>query len=174
VFPVSFNGRRRGRRVLVPAFLTLLAVSLLKTTAAVAQDATGPQQAKPGTQSLPPINVSGPQPVQRTTVKPRPGGAATAVRVPRRQPQPSLQPRPSPPTQPLAGIPMTPLNDVPQSATRLGLPVIQTPASVEIVTQRTIQEQGYRSTTDTAQGGPDRRTSHLAGWIPPVWRKSSS
>jgi iron complex outermembrane recepter protein len=47
---------------------------------------------------------------------------------------------------------MTPLNDVPQSATRLGLPVIQTPASVEIVTQQTIQEQGYRTTTDTAQG----------------------
>ena len=33
-----------------------------------------------------------------------------------------------------------------------GCPVIQTPASVEIVTQRTIQEQGYRTTTDTAQG----------------------
>jgi iron complex outermembrane recepter protein len=47
---------------------------------------------------------------------------------------------------------MTPLNNVPQSATRLGLPVIQTPASVEVVTERTIQEQGYRTTTDTAQG----------------------
>jgi len=47
---------------------------------------------------------------------------------------------------------MTPLNTVPQSATRLGLPVIQTPASVEIVNQQTIQEQGYHTTTDTAQG----------------------
>jgi hypothetical protein len=47
---------------------------------------------------------------------------------------------------------MTPLNNVPQSATRLGLPVIQTPASVDVVTQQTIQKQGYRTTTDTAQG----------------------
>jgi iron complex outermembrane recepter protein len=47
---------------------------------------------------------------------------------------------------------MTPLNDVPQSATRLGLPVIATPASVDVVTQQTMQEQGYHSTTDTAQG----------------------
>ena len=47
---------------------------------------------------------------------------------------------------------MTPLNTVTQSATRLGLPIIQTPASVEVVDQRTIQEQGYRTTTETAQG----------------------
>jgi iron complex outermembrane recepter protein len=47
---------------------------------------------------------------------------------------------------------MTPLNTVTQSATRLGLPVIQTPASVDVVTQQTMQEQGYRTTTDTAQG----------------------
>jgi iron complex outermembrane recepter protein len=47
---------------------------------------------------------------------------------------------------------MTPLNIVTQSATRLGLPVIQTPASVEVVDQRTIRNQGYRTTTDTAQG----------------------
>ena len=47
---------------------------------------------------------------------------------------------------------MTPLNAVPQSATRLGLPVIETPASVEIVDRKTIQDQGYRTTTETAQG----------------------
>jgi iron complex outermembrane recepter protein len=55
-------------------------------------------------------------------------------------------------SSPLAGIPMTPLNIVTQSATRLGLPVIQTPASVDVVDQRTIRDQGYRTTTDTAQG----------------------
>src|SRR4029077_8225504 len=43
-------------------------------------------------------------------------------------------------------------NTVTQSATRLGLPVVETPASVEVVNQQTIQEQGYRTTTDTAQG----------------------
>jgi len=47
---------------------------------------------------------------------------------------------------------MTPLNVVPQSATRLGLPVIQTPASVEVVDRKVIEEQGYRTTTETAQG----------------------
>lgn len=47
---------------------------------------------------------------------------------------------------------MTPLNIVTQSATRLGLPVIQTPASVDVVDRRTIADQGYRTTTDTAQG----------------------
>ena len=58
---------------------------------------------------------------------------------------------------------MTPLNDVPQSATRLGLPVIQTPASVEVVTERTIQEQGYRTTTDTAQGAVGVLSGDSAG-----------
>jgi iron complex outermembrane receptor protein len=58
---------------------------------------------------------------------------------------------------------MTPLNIVPQSATRLGLPVIQTPASVEVVTERTIQEQGYRTTTDTAQGAVGVLSGDSAG-----------
>ena len=47
---------------------------------------------------------------------------------------------------------MTPLNAVAATASRLGLPVIETPASVDIVTRQTMQEQGYRTTTDTAQG----------------------
>lgn len=54
--------------------------------------------------------------------------------------------------QRLAGVPMTPLNTVATSASRLNLPILQTPASVDIVTAQTIQEQGYRTTTDTAQG----------------------
>jgi len=47
---------------------------------------------------------------------------------------------------------MTPLNSVATSASRLGLPVIETPASADIVDKQTIQDQGYRTTTDTAQG----------------------
>ena len=47
---------------------------------------------------------------------------------------------------------MTPLNAVATSASRLGLPVIETPASVDVVTTQTMQDQGYRTTTDTAQG----------------------
>jgi iron complex outermembrane recepter protein len=153
VFPVSFNSRRRGRCLLVAAFSTVLATLILKTTAAAAQNAAGPQQAKPA-QPLPQISVSGRRPVQRGPIKRHPTGMATAVPANTNQP---------PPAQPLAGIPMTPLNDVPQSATRLGLPVIQTPASVEVVTERTIQEQGYRTTTDTAQGAVGVLSGDSAG-----------
>ena len=47
---------------------------------------------------------------------------------------------------------MTPLNAVATSASRLGLPVLQTPASVEIVTQQTMQDQGYRTSAEIANG----------------------
>ena len=48
----------------------------------------------------------------------------------------------------------TPLNSnvVATSASRLGLTAFEMPASVEIVDQQTMQEQGYRTTTETAQG----------------------
>ena len=48
----------------------------------------------------------------------------------------------------------TPLNGnlVATSATRLGLTVHETPASVDIVTQQQMREQGYRTTTETAIG----------------------
>ena len=47
---------------------------------------------------------------------------------------------------------MTPLNGVAPSASRLNLPVLETPASVDIVTQQTMQEQGYRTTSEIAKG----------------------
>ncbi len=47
---------------------------------------------------------------------------------------------------------MTPLNAVAGSASRLGLPVLETPASVEIVTQQTMQDQGYRTSAEVAKG----------------------
>ena len=99
VFPVSFNGRRRGRCVLVPVFSTLLAAFILKTTAAAAQNAAGPQQVKPGSQPLPQISVSGQRPVQRPAIKRRPTGRTAAP-----APAPTNQPPPSAP--PLAGIPI--------------------------------------------------------------------
>ena len=59
-------------------------------------------------------------------------------------------PGPSNATEP----PRTPLNSnvVATGASRLGLTAFEMPASVEIVDQRTMQEQGYRTTTETAQG----------------------
>ena len=47
---------------------------------------------------------------------------------------------------------MTPLNSVASSSTRLGLPVLQTPASVDVITQQTMQDQGYRTSSEIAKG----------------------
>ncbi|MGB6341807.1 MAG: TonB-dependent receptor, partial [Xanthobacteraceae bacterium] len=99
---------------------------------------------------LPQISVSGRRPIKRGKVKnPQPQAAPSA---------PNTDAGPSAPNPgagsatALSGIPATPLNGVATSASRLGLPVVETPASVDIVTAQTIQEQGYRTTADTAQG----------------------
>ena len=59
----------------------------------------------------------------------------------------------------------TPLNGnlVATSASRLGLTVHETPASVEIVTQQQMREQGYRTTTETAQGAVGVLAADLGG-----------
>ena len=138
---VSFAGCNRGRDFLAPSISVLLA-AMLKATAASAQTVSLPQQVEAAQPPLPAIRVVGRRATQRGPVrKPRPDAAP---------PLPSDNKQM--PSLPLAGIPMTPLNAVPQSATRLGLPVIETPASVEVVEQKTIQDQGYRTTTETAQG----------------------
>jgi iron complex outermembrane receptor protein len=138
---VGFS-RRRGRYRLRPAFATLLAAAIIKTTAAAAQSSEPTQQVEPTKPALPQIRVTGRRAAQRGAVsKPKPAPATPGV--PENKPTPAW---------PLAGVPMTPLNIVPQSATRLGLPVILTPASVEVVDRTVIEEQGYRTTTETAQG----------------------
>ena len=93
---------------------------------------------------LPPISVSGKRKEKHAVKNTQPATAA---------------PTPNAPTGAACatgtgpgGIPATSLNTVAPSASRLGLPVIETPASVDIVTARTIADQGYRTTTDTAQG----------------------
>jgi iron complex outermembrane receptor protein len=59
----------------------------------------------------------------------------------------------------------TPLNGnaVATSASRLGLTVRQTPATVEVVDQQTMREQGYRTTTETAQGAVGVLSGDSAG-----------
>ncbi len=64
---------------------------------------------------------------------------------------------PEPPATPLNG------NVVAASATRLGLTVHETPASVDIVTQQQMQEQGYRTTTEAAQGAVGVLSGDLGG-----------
>jgi len=59
----------------------------------------------------------------------------------------------------------TPLNTngVATSASRLGLTVFETPASVEIVDQQKMQQEGYRTTTETAQGAVGVISGDAAG-----------
>ncbi|HEU5273002.1 MAG TPA: TonB-dependent receptor plug domain-containing protein, partial [Xanthobacteraceae bacterium] len=61
-------------------------------------------------------------------------------------------PAPAPPAGPVEAT--TPLNTgtVASSASRLGLTARETPATVEVVDQQTMREQGYRTTAETANG----------------------
>ena len=164
MFPVFFSGRKCGRHPLLRSVFisiwtiadTALAGSVgAQTATSVAQ--TAQAQATQDQKNLPPIRVSGNKPKSRGNVrKPYPGAQVHAAPNPVRTPPiPGNVTGPIPNnsvTNPLSGIPATPLNAVATSASRLGLPVIETPASVDIVTAQTIQDQGYRTTTDTAQG----------------------
>ncbi|MGC2077652.1 MAG: TonB-dependent receptor [Xanthobacteraceae bacterium] len=165
MLPVFFWGRKCGRRSLLRLVVTFIwaiagaavAVPAAAQTATPATAQTTQAQAAQDQNSLPPIRVSGNRPKHPGNVrKPYPGAqvhpAPNPVRTP---PIPGNVSGPIPNslvTNPLSGIPATPLNAVAQSASRLGLPVIETPASVDVVTAQTIQDQGYRTTTDTAQG----------------------
>jgi iron complex outermembrane recepter protein len=150
--PVINSGRRCGR---VPAFRfllisssTLTAVAFLAAAPGAAQTASPPNQPANAQSQTPPVTVEAPRRTPKTTGrKPSAHGAPSG-------PTPTAAPAvaPPPPSETFAGIPMTPLNAVAGSATRLGLTVQQTPASVDIVTQQTIQEQGYRTSAEVAKG----------------------
>jgi iron complex outermembrane receptor protein len=159
VLPVSLLDRTYGLRWLLPSVLTsILAIvgatlgvrAAAQTATPVAQ--TTQAQATPDRKMLPPIRVSGNRPKHRGKVRnPYRGAEAPTAPNPVRTPPIPGNVAGSNPSA-LTGIPITPLNAVAQSASRLGLPVIETPASVDVVTAQTIQTQGYRTTTDTAQG----------------------
>ncbi|MCA1435248.1 TonB-dependent receptor [Bradyrhizobium sp. BRP20] len=129
----------RPRRVLlVSAAFTSFAA--LGPPAALAQQAREP---------LPPIEVSPAQ--ARKPAKPAAGTAQSARRAAARRPAAvSAAPRPVTPDS----TPQTPLNSnaVAESASRLGLTVRQTPATVEVVSAETMREQGYRTVSEVAQG----------------------
>jgi iron complex outermembrane recepter protein len=122
-------------------------------------------------QSSSPQNPTVLQPVVVSPSKPRsaaathgnetPGTPKRAARTPRQSqanPKPTQQPATSEATP-------TPLNGnvVATSATRLGLTVHETPASVDIVTQQQMQEQGYRTTTEAAIGAVGVLAGDLGG-----------
>jgi iron complex outermembrane receptor protein len=62
-------------------------------------------------------------------------------------------------------LPATPLNGnaVAASATRLGLPAREVPATVEVVGRETIREQGYRTTTETVPSASGVLSGDAAG-----------
>jgi iron complex outermembrane receptor protein len=149
MLPVIDSGRRRGRTTALRSLListsALTAVALLATGPGRAQTAPPPAQVAQNQGNLPQVQIEAPRKKPQARAK-KPGGQLSTTTAP---PSPGEGPSNN---QALAGIPMTPLNGVAATASRLGLPVIETPASVDIVTRQTMQEQGYRTTTDTAQG----------------------
>jgi iron complex outermembrane receptor protein len=86
------------------------------------------------------------------TVAPRGQPAQRSGPGPRSEPSPD--PSVGQPTLVQPGTAKTPLNTgaVAASASRLGLTVRETPATVEVIDQQTIREQGYRTTAETANG----------------------
>jgi iron complex outermembrane receptor protein len=136
-----------------------LAILLLVGAEMPASAQTSPEDG-PGPGTLKPVIVSPPKPKPAAGVadtesvgkRVRPGAARRAKK-----------PAPQPPVSEQAA--RTPLNTnvVATSASRLGLTVRETPASVEVVDQQRMQEQGYRTTTETAQGAVGVLSGDAAG-----------
>ena len=129
----------RPRRVLL-ASAALTSLAVLDLPAALAQQVREP---------LPPVEVS---PAQSRKPARSTGREAQSPRraAARRPAAASTAPKP---VAPAATAP-TPLNSnaVAESASRLGLTVRQTPATVEVISAATMREQGYRTVSDVAQG----------------------
>ncbi|WP_187436924.1 TonB-dependent receptor [Bradyrhizobium rifense] len=124
----------------------LLASAALTPFVAIDMPAALAQQAR---EPLPAVEVSPPQ--SRKQAKPAGRDAASARRTAaRRAAAAAAAPKP---VVPNAAAP-TPLNSnaVAESASRLGLTVRETPATVEVISAETIREQGYRTVSDVAQG----------------------
>ena len=125
------------------AFLT----TCLAISPGAAQTAPPGEQTKPHHGALPPIEVSGHRP--KHPAKLRRAGKPAPTPGPQGEGPSSAASGPAP----LGAPGIAPLDaTVAGSASRLGLSVFQTPATVEVVHQQTMQEQGYRTTTEIAKG----------------------
>lgn len=124
----------------------LLASAALTSFVAIHTPAASAQQAR---EPLPPVEVSPPQ--SRKQAKPAGREAASARRTAARRSAAAAAA--SKPVVPNAVAP-TPLNSnaVAESASRLGLTVRETPATVEVISAETMRERGYRTVSDVAQG----------------------
>jgi hypothetical protein len=139
-----------------------------------------PSGTPPANPNLPPVTVekpatrvrraapAKPTPQAPPTVVSRPGPTPRVAQRPGQVPVPAQAPI-APPTQSLfgslipagaisvsnvpqvaPGVPSPNLNAIATSATRLDLPVRETPASVDVITQQTMQDQRYRTNVDAA------------------------
>ena len=161
-----------GSRYPAPRLLLIPIAAILATAAAtptaVTAAAQTPTQAGQQTgeaKSLPPIRVEAPKKRSRPPTR---GGDRAATAGPAASPaQPDQQPAPDAAAGggPAPAQTPTPLNGnaVAASATRLGLPVRETPATVEVVDRQAMVEQGYRTTTETAQGAVGVLSGDSAG-----------
>ncbi|MBR0714737.1 TonB-dependent siderophore receptor [Bradyrhizobium liaoningense] len=126
----------------------LLASGVLSSFAAIDISAVFAQQAGPREQ-LPPVEIA-PRPDQKRKQARPAGRAERGARraAAHRTASPATAPKPG--DQPA----QTPLNTnvVAESASRLGLTVHEIPATVEVISAETMREQGYRTTSEVAQG----------------------
>jgi iron complex outermembrane receptor protein len=100
---------------------------------------------------LPPVEVSPAQ--SRKQAKPAGREGQSARRAQSRR-SAAAAPKPAVPGAEAQTQATTPLNSnaVAESASRLGLTVRQTPATVEVISAETMREQGYRTVSEVAQG----------------------
>ncbi|OPY98313.1 ligand-gated channel protein [Bradyrhizobium sacchari] len=129
----------RPRSVLL-ASAAFTSLAVIDGPAALAQQAREP---------LPPVEVSPAQ--TRKPAKPAAREAQGTRRAAARRPAAaSAAPKPAV----TAVVAQTPLNSnaVAESASRLGLTVRETPATVEVISAETMREQGYRTVSEVAQG----------------------
>ncbi len=128
---------------------------------------SGPALAQAGAQggqtpnTLDPVVVSPPK--QRLAPQ---SGIGSGVAPKRAKPARVATPKkPAPPVAANSEPAQTPLNTnvVATSASRLDLTVRETPATVEVVDQQALREQGYRTTTESAQGAVGVLSGDAAG-----------
>lgn len=128
----------------------LLASAALTSFAAFDLPVALAQQAR---EAVPPVEVSPAQSRKQAKPAAREGQSARRASS-RRSTAASAAPKPAVPDAAGQGQAPTPLNSnaVATSASRLGLTVRETPATVEVISAETIREQGYRTVSDVAQG----------------------
>jgi iron complex outermembrane recepter protein len=132
------SGRKRSRvhliRTITQSSLTLLPVALLTAGPSAAETAQPTESTE-----LPRVVVTAPPPSGRSA-------GARPKRAPVARPLPAAPA--APPT-----AEKTPLNSdaIANSASLLGLPARQVPATVEVIDQETIRDRGYRTVSDAIQ-----------------------